>query len=184
MYDTLRKYLTSQIYIVREAYILADDQRGRATASPPLESPIGKVLRRKRRGKPNNLYILLFLLFISACATVPGPPDEKDPFESYNRAMFAFNDVFDENLLRPVAEIYHDNMPNFIQTGISNLFSNLDDILVFFNDLLQFKFKQAASDLTRFVSNSIFGVFGLIDVGGKPDHAAELSHLPGWLGWA
>lgn len=131
-----------------------------------------------------NLYILLFLLFISACATVPGPPDERDPFESYNRAMFAFNEVFDENLLRPVAETYHDNMPDFIQTGVSNFFSNLDDVLVFFNDLLQFKFKRAASDLTRFVSNSIFGVFGLMDVAtdmGLPKHNEDFGQtLASW----
>ena len=50
---------------------------------------------------------------------------------------------------------------------VHNFFSNLDDILVTGNDLLQFKFAQAASDFTRVWVNSTFGIFGLFDVAHK-----------------
>lgn len=102
-------------------------------------------------------------LYLSACATVTAP-DEKDPWESFNRSIYEFNDTFDVYLARPIAEAYKEYIPNAVQTGTSNFFSNLDDVLVFLNDLLQFKFEQAAKDLSRFVYNSTFGLLGLIDV--------------------
>jgi phospholipid-binding lipoprotein MlaA len=111
--------------------------------------------------------ILLILIvttpWLTSCATVSAP-DERDPWESFNRSIYAFNDGFDRAIARPVAEVYRDYLPNFIQTGIANFFSNLDDILVVINDLLQLKFEQALQDLSRFVWNSTAGLFGLIDV--------------------
>ncbi len=122
--------------------------------------------------------ILLFsLILLSACATVPGGPTKGDPFESYNRAMYSFNDGLDEYILKPVAEGYDVVMPSPVKTGISNFFSNLDDLFVIINDLLQFKFTQAASDTGRFIFNTTFGFFGLIDVAssiGMPKHNEDL----------
>jgi phospholipid-binding lipoprotein MlaA len=109
-----------------------------------------------------NLVILLSL-FASSCATVSAP-DERDPWESFNRSIYAFNDSFDKAIARPVAEAYQAVLPDFIETGISNFFSNLDDVVVIVNDLLQFKFEQAASDLSRFVWNTTVGLLGFIDV--------------------
>ena len=72
-------------------------------------------------------------------------------------------------ILDPVTETYQDIAPQPVQTGVSNFFSNVDDIFVFVNDLLQFKFTQAASDLTRLVFNTTFGLFGLFDVASHMD---------------
>ena len=126
--------------------------------------------------KDSRFYSRLFawlpvvaLLLLSGCASVPGPKDPRDPFESYNRAMFSFNEAFDENLLRPVSEAYKDNIPQVAQTGVSNFFSNLDDIFVFINDLLQFKFAQAASDFSRLIWNTTIGLGGFIDVASHMD---------------
>jgi len=119
-------------------------------------------------------FILLFsLIILSACASVPGGPTEGDPFESYNRAMFSFNDTLDEYVLKPVSEGYDAVLPSPVKTGVSNVFSNLDDIFVIINDILQFKFVQAIEDTSRFIFNSTFGLFGLIDVAtpiGLPKH--------------
>ena len=41
--------------------------------------------------------VILIYVLLSACASVPGGPTKGDPFESYNRAMFKFNDKLDEN---------------------------------------------------------------------------------------
>lgn len=111
-----------------------------------------------------NIFLILFLTLLSACASLPGGPTEGDPFESYNRAMFSFNDGLDEYFLKPAAEGYNAVVPNPIKTGISNFFSNLGDIFVIFNDLLQFKFSQALEDTGRFIFNSTIGLYGLIDV--------------------
>lgn len=126
---------------------------------------------------PNFLFRKIFLvvgvLFLSACASLPGGPSKGDPFESYNRAMFSFNDNLDEYILRPVSEGYDKILPSPIKTGVSNFFSNLGDIFVIINDLLQFKFTQAIGDTSRFILNTTMGFGGLIDVAtpiGLPKH--------------
>lgn len=103
------------------------------------------------------------LLLVSGCATVEGPTDPNDPFESYNRAMFMFNDKVDQYVLKPVAQGYEAVTPDPIQKGVSNFFSNLDDVVVIINDLLQLKLTQFASDTGRLIINSTVGIFGLID---------------------
>lgn len=126
----------------------------------------------------NPLFKKLILIFsfilLSACATVPGgQPSEGDPFESYNRAMFSFNDGIDEYVLKPITKGYDAIMPSPVKTGISNFFSNIGDVFVILNDLLQFKFKQAIEDTGRFVFNTTFGVYGLADIAtpfGFPKH--------------
>jgi phospholipid-binding lipoprotein MlaA len=124
-----------------------------------------------------KLVLIFSLILLSACASVPGGPSKGDPFESYNRAMFSFNDGIDAYILKPVAEGYDAVMPSPVKTGVANFFSNLDDLFVIINDLLQFKFAQAASDAGRFIFNTTFGFFGLIDVGssiGMPKHNEDL----------
>ena len=115
----------------------------------------------------NSVYLLLLVIslaLLGGCASVPGPPDERDPFESYNRAMYAFNDSVDNAVLRPVARTYKDYTPDVLQTGISNFFDNIGDLTVMVNNLLQFKIENAVSDFGRILWNSTVGIFGLIDV--------------------
>jgi phospholipid-binding lipoprotein MlaA len=107
--------------------------------------------------------IFLSSLFLSGCASLDGPTDPSDPFESYNRSMDTFNNNVDRYVLKPVAKGYDAITPSPVQKGVGNFFSNLDDVLVIFNDLFQFKFKQFASDTGRLVVNSTVGLFGLID---------------------
>ncbi|MFT5658937.1 MAG: phospholipid-binding lipoprotein MlaA [Gammaproteobacteria bacterium] len=107
--------------------------------------------------------LCLSAVFLTGCATLDGPTDPSDPFESYNRSMDSFNNKLDRYVLKPVAIGYDTVTPSPVQKGVSNFFSNLDDVLVIFNDLFQFKFKQLASDTGRLVINSSLGIFGLID---------------------
>ncbi|ANB02701.1 VacJ family lipoprotein [Ectothiorhodospira sp. BSL-9] len=112
------------------------------------------------------LTVLLACAFlITGCATVPPESqDPRDPWESYNRAMFQFNDAVDRAVLKPVAQGYDKVTPQPVRTGIGNFFSNLGDVHNMANNALQFKFHDAASDLTRLIMNTSFGVFGLFDV--------------------
>lgn len=107
--------------------------------------------------------IFLSAAFLSGCASLDGPTDPSDPFESYNRSMNSFNNNVDRYVLKPVAKGYDAITPSPVQKGVGNFFSNLDDVLVIFNDLFQFKFNQLASDTGRLVINSTVGLFGLID---------------------
>ncbi len=131
-----------------------------------------------------KLSLLCSLLALgTGCATVKSP-DERDPWESFNRTMFEFNDAFDRAIARPVAQAYKDYVPGFVRHGVANVFSNLDDVVVFINDILQFKFEQAAMDFARLIVNSIVGVFGLFDVAkhwGLPKHNEDFGQtLAAW----
>jgi len=87
-----------------------------------------------------------------------------DPFESFNRAIFAFNEKFDAWLLKPVAKGYDWILPGPVKTGIGNFFSNLLQPSVVVNDLLQGKPVQAARDTGRFAINTTIGIAGFVDV--------------------
>jgi phospholipid-binding lipoprotein MlaA len=106
---------------------------------------------------------LLSAIMLTGCTTLEGPTDPGDPFESYNRSMDSFNNNVDNYVLKPVAAGYQYITPTPVQKGVSNFFSNLDDVLVIFNDLFQLKFKQLASDTGRVLINSTLGLYGLID---------------------
>ena len=109
------------------------------------------------------LFIICSIALGSGCATLDGPPNPDDPLESYNRAMFSFNETMDKVLVKPVAKGYNWIMPNFVNTGITNFFNNLDDVVVFFNSLLQLKIHDAALTSARIVWNTTLGLLGFID---------------------
>lgn len=87
-----------------------------------------------------------------------------DPWRETNQRIFAFNDFFDRILVRPIATTYMTFVPRVARQGIGNFFSNINDINVFVNDLLQLKFGDALTDSGRFAINSTLGVVGIIDV--------------------
>lgn len=127
----------------------------------------------------------LLILLLGGCATVDGYKDPRDPLESYNRAMYAFNDDFDRALFKPLAEGYDKVTPKPLNRGISNFFSNLDDVVVLFNDLLQLKLKQGLSDLGRISWNSTVGLLGFFDVASHmdlPKHHEDFGQTLGYWG--
>ncbi|MGE3920317.1 MAG: VacJ family lipoprotein [Gammaproteobacteria bacterium] len=122
--------------------------------------------------KRTTIFITL-LLSLSACCTTRGP----DPFETFNRASFAFNDHMDKAFLKPIAKAYIYTFPAPVRTGVSNFFDNLSEIPTVANDLLQANIFQALADGGRFLVNSTIGVFGIFDVAAKinlPPHYTDL----------
>ena len=114
-----------------------------------------------------NVSVVFFTFSLSlttGCATLDGPPNPDDPLERYNRAMFSFNETMDRAIVKPVAKGYNWIMPSALNKGVTNFFSNLDDIVVFANSLLQLKFKEAVSTSARLVWNTTIGLLGFIDV--------------------
>ena len=128
-------------------------------------------------------YPLLISLALVGCASTGGTANPKDPWEPYNRSMYKFNDAVDKAVLKPVAQGYGTAMPEFGKTMVTNFFSNLDDILVTINDVLQFKFSQAASDGTRVLFNSTFGLLGFFNVAsGLEKHNEDFGQTLGYWG--
>ncbi len=111
-----------------------------------------------------RLGVVALVLFMTGCATTNQSAGVSDPLEGYNRAMYKFNDAVDTAVLKPVAKGYDAVVPDPISQGVSNFFSNLNDITVIINDLFQGKFYQAYRDTHRFVLNTTVGVAGIFDV--------------------
>jgi phospholipid-binding lipoprotein MlaA len=123
---------------------------------------------------------LIFLLLLTGCASARNP---SDPFEPFNRGVYKFNDAVDRAVIKPVAQGYDYVMPTRLKIMASNFISNLDDVVVTVNDLLQFKFAQAASDGSRVLFNSTFGVFGLFDVASTLEkHDEDFGQTLGYWG--
>lgn len=110
-----------------------------------------------------RISVWLAVLLLSGCATGP-QAHRDDPLEPLNRAMFGFNETLDRALLKPVAGVYQDAVPELARRGVGNFFGNLEDAWSFVNNLLQFKGVAAADSLMRVSVNTFFGLGGLLDV--------------------
>lgn len=126
---------------------------------------------------------LSFILVLGACASTP---DNPDPYEAINRPIYGFNRTVDKAVLKPLAKGYDWLVPTPVDTRIDSFFSNLDDLTVMSNALLQAKFRQAWSDFGRFGINSTLGVLGLFDVAshwGLEKHDEDFGQTLAVWGW-
>ena len=103
----------------------------------------------------------LAALLLAGCAL---GPTREDPFEPMNRASYRVHEVVDGHIVKPIAQAYVDYTPKPIRQAVSNFFGNIDDLFSFVNDLLQGKPDKAGHDLGRVITNTGFGVLGLIDI--------------------
>ncbi len=113
------------------------------------------------------------------CASTSSPAadaDQNDPYESFNRQVFTFNDAVDQNVALPVAKFYTDVLPEPARDGIHNFLDNLNTPVTLANDLLQGELLRATQSLGRIVVNSTFGLGGLVDLAspmGIPAHSED-----------
>ena len=114
--------------------------------------------------RPNMTLPLMvcLLVLVSGCSTMSG--SKNDPLEPMNRAIFGFNELVDDNILKPAAKTYKYITPDPIETGVSNFFSNAGEVSTIVNDVLQLKFDQAGHDVLRFSINTTVGILGIFDV--------------------
>lgn len=128
--------------------------------------------------------VVALLLLTNGCASVHSG-ENRDPFEPFNRQVYAFNSDLDTKVVKPVAESYDRHVPVPIKTSVSNFFSNLNDLIVLLNDVLQLKGRQAASDTLRLSVNTVFGLAGLFDIAtpaGLPKHDEDFGQTLGYWG--
>lgn len=125
------------------------------------------------RSQHSRIAVLLPLLVVatlalSGCATFKdargGSGQRLDPWESWNRKVFAFNEGLDEKILKPVAIGYSKVVPQFVRRSVDNFFANAADAWSAINNLLQGKPEPAFQDVVRVTTNTVFGFFGLLDV--------------------
>ena len=125
---------------------------------------------------------LVCLALLGGCASTGNP---RDPLEPINRGIYQFNDGVDNAVLKPVAEAYRGVLPQFMRTGISNFFSNINDVIVALNNLLQAKFLNTVSDVGRIVVNTTVGLLGVLDVAtefGLEKHNEDFGQTLGFWG--
>jgi phospholipid-binding lipoprotein MlaA len=89
---------------------------------------------------------------------------EYDPWEPFNRKMFAFNQKVDRYVFKPVAKVWNFVVPELAQQSLANAFDNITMPRRFINSLLQLKPEGAGRELARFFLNISMGVGGFFDV--------------------
>jgi phospholipid-binding lipoprotein MlaA len=119
-------------------------------------------------------------LLLGGCTTRPTDPEDmayyvetSDPLEPLNRAIFQFNEVADKILLRPAAVGYRTVVPKGVRIGIRNFLNHLRSPITIMNALLQGEGERARDTFGRFLTNTILGLGGLVDVAsdaGIPQH--------------
>lgn len=122
-------------------------------------------------------------LLLGGCVSRPSDPEDmtyyletNDPLEPMNRAIFQFNEVTDKVVLRPVAVTYQAVVPKGVRIGIRNFLTHLKSPITILNALLQGEGVRARDTFGRFMTNTILGLGGLIDVAsgaGIPRHQED-----------
>lgn len=112
------------------------------------------------RGKISILALALALTAPSAAFAQDG---EGDPWEGFNRDMYAVHDSVDRAVLEPVARGYRAVTPSPVRQGVLNFLRNLRGPVIFANDLLQGEVGRGGVTAARFAVNTTIGVVGLFD---------------------
>lgn len=128
------------------------------THSRPSVSPSTGLRRFGRLGA-----VLGAAALATGCATV-ATPNPQDPWERYNRSMYAFNETVDGAFLKPVAGFYSQMMPDPAESCVHNIFNNLADVWSAINSFLQARGVDFANTMGRVLFNSTMGLGGCIDV--------------------
>jgi ABC-type transporter lipoprotein component MlaA len=105
---------------------------------------------------------------LAGCTTIRegrgGPGQRLDPWENWNRKVFNFNEDVDNAVLKPVATLYADVVPQPVRRSVTNFFNNFSDAWSAINNMLQGKFALGFEDATRVGANTLFGLGGILDV--------------------
>ena len=120
--------------------------------------------------------LMLAVSLASGCASVQNP-DPRDPYESFNRGVFSFNDGLDKAVLKPVATAYHDVLPGPLRVMVRNFFSNISDVFIGVNNMLQGKPGEGFNDWARVLFNTTFGLAGINDVASEMGLELSLIHI-------
>lgn len=115
-----------------------------------------------------------------------GPGQKLDPWEAWNRKVFAFNEGLDEKVLKPVATTYRDVVPGPVRMAADNVFNNVADGWSAVNLFLQGRWRVGVQQSMHFAINSVLGIGGLIDLAGEAGmdrHSEDMGKTLGQWGF-
>ena len=98
---------------------------------------------------------------LAGCATPM--PRRDDPYEGFNRKIYAFNSFADKVAIRPVAVGYRKVTNDTTRRLISNFFANIESPITIANNLLQGQPRYAFTQTSRLVINTTVGILGFFD---------------------
>jgi phospholipid-binding lipoprotein MlaA len=111
---------------------------------------------------------LLLALVLAGCATSRpsggAAPNPRDPWENWNRKVYAFNDALDTAVLKPVATVYADIVPQPVRRGFDNFVGNFADAWSSANSFMQGKLEPGFRGVIRVSMNTVFGLGGVLDI--------------------
>jgi phospholipid-binding lipoprotein MlaA len=109
------------------------------------------------------LSALGFAACLAAPAIASAQEAQSDPWEGFNRDMFAVHESVDQAVLEPVARGYRAITPRPLRQGVLNFLRNLRGPVIFANDVLQGEIGRAGTTAVRFGVNSTIGIAGVFD---------------------
>jgi len=86
-----------------------------------------------------------------------------DPWEGFNRDLYAVHEGVDQAVLEPVARGYRAVTPRPLRQGVLNFLRNLRGPVIFANDVLQGEVRRAGTTAARFGVNTTIGIVGIFD---------------------
>lgn len=150
----------------------------------------------KNQQKLTSLFLSMALLLTgcahqtetqeSSTAQTDISQSNNDPYESFNRRVFAFNQLFDTGVLKPAAKGYRTVTTPTIRTGVSNFYNNLKETRNIVNGTLQANGNKTLSAAKRLLANTFWGFFGFYDVASDmqiPRHDNDFGQTLAIWGW-
>jgi phospholipid-binding lipoprotein MlaA len=140
----------SRLKYLLAAAIVAMAMTGCATTPTQTVEPMEPMFTMERLGVEDTVESPLTVAY--------------DPWEPFNRRVYAFNAQFDRFVWLPIVRGYQWLLPDYIEERISDWLHNQYEVRNVLASLFQLKLESTAYGLQRLVFNSTFGVFGLWDV--------------------
>ncbi|MBL8839348.1 MAG: VacJ family lipoprotein [Alphaproteobacteria bacterium] len=114
--------------------------------------------------------LVLAALSLVGCASQRTPEEiahvqeTNDPYEPFNRSVFAFNDALDVVILKPLAVWYRFLVPiPEVRDAITRVLDNASLPWTAANEVFQGEFGRARITTTRFLINTTLGIGGVFD---------------------
>ena len=146
-----------------------------------------RQVRYPASGRGTAAGAILLALILGGCAagprpSAPGSPTpaaaangtpRHDPLEGMNRGLYRVGDALDRSIVHPIVAGYRRIAPRPVRQAVHNVLQNLNEPVVFVNDVLQAHPMAAGRTAIRFAANSTVGVAGIFDAAataGLPHH--------------
>ena len=154
---------------------ISDDKSAQndSTTSEASKHPRLEALKELKNITKNDLKV---------DAKAAQPDEVKDPLQPLNREVYAFNDMLDRNIVKPVAVQYKAKVPDDVRSSYSLFRKNLSEPWNAVNQLAQGRFSRAAKSLGRFTINTVTSL-GLADPATRLGLATEEESLGTTLGY-